>query len=351
MNQPPVSSGTAPESSCQIAGEVLVDLWRDLLQQNLEIELPLWGHSMVPTLLPGDTIHVVKCPTRPPVGAVVVVLGKPVFAHRVLAVGKRNGRELIVTSGDRFPHRADGVNDSSLILGRVVGVTREGRRSEVATITPGLFPRLKARWFLSTYERGDWVGRSLVWLREVLRGPTKRLLTGMRDLLAAARSWPVVGALVRRVWPDLGSRCEVVVADSGPGGTAVSATLFAIWKGAVVGRLSLGVAIWAVGDHDHLWIDGVHTSRRARRRGISGRLHREAMRKAREMGYREVAALVAVTNVPELSLLEGLGFREVTEGPLADGVRALNAQYPDSVPFCVMLADLGEDASPSSPAR
>ncbi len=348
---PSTPPGTDPESSCHVAGEILVDLWRDLLSRGLEIALPLWGHSMVPTLLPGDTIHVVACPERPPVGAVVVVLGQPIFAHRVLATGRRKGRELVVTSGDRFPHRADGVNEGSLILGRVVAVTREGTRSDVPAVTPALFPRLKAWWFLATHERGDWVGRSLVWLREVLRGPAKRLLMGTRDLLASARGWPLIGALVRRVWPDLGSRCEVVVADSGPGETAVLATLFAVWRGAVVGRLSLGVASWGPDDPGRLWIDGVHTSRRTRRRGISSRLHREAMRKAREMGYREVAALVAVTNRPERRLLEGLGFREITSGPLADGVRTLNAQYPDSVPFCVMLADLGDESgSPSSPA-
>lgn len=334
-------------SQCQIAGETLADVWRELVGRGLEVALPLRGQSMVPSLVHGDTIHVVACAERPAVGAVVVALTQPAFAHRVLAAGRRHGRCLVVTAGDRFPHRPDGVHDGSLILGEVTAFTRDGTRHAVQRIRPRAFPRLKAWWLLATHERAGWFAKALVMAREALKGPAKRAVRRAHGMQAAARGWPLIGPVARAIWPDLGDRCEIVV--SGYGAETAHArdvALFAVWRGVVVGKVALMVAR---DDESQLWLEGAYTKHKYRRRGIAGRLHREAMRTAREMGFRELFGWVRLNNLPERDLLKRLGWRAVTEGPFADTARALNANYPDHEHYGVLVADLSQIEAGDNP--
>ena len=107
-----------PDSmACAESGKVA--LFIDLLSRVGEARLSALGSSMMPSILPGDTLHVQRCDsTTPRVGDVVMFTryGR-LFAHRV--IGSVDGT--LVTQGDNLD-ASDGPVLASEFLGRVIKV-------------------------------------------------------------------------------------------------------------------------------------------------------------------------------------------------------------------------------------
>jgi signal peptidase I len=99
----------------------------DLLAQSGELRLRVEGESMAPALLAGDVVRIAKLTSEGPEPGDIVLLrsgtGAPAL-HRVIA-RRKAGAWLIVTAGDATG-RLDAVLPASQVIGRVVGVRREG---------------------------------------------------------------------------------------------------------------------------------------------------------------------------------------------------------------------------------
>lgn len=103
------------------------------------IRLRVFGTSMVPSILPGDLIHVRRAgPLEISAGEVVLFIQNGrLFAHRV--VGRKvstlpsgmAGEPVLITRGDRLL-QDDAPVSSAELLGRVVSIDRAGRKITVA---------------------------------------------------------------------------------------------------------------------------------------------------------------------------------------------------------------------------
>lgn len=116
-------------AGCQLVAEVL--------RVSGSARLRVFGSSMLPAILPGDTLLVER--TNPPVplpGDVVLFQRRErLFAHRVVARQRHeDGRDLLVTGGDSLAGNDSPVFPDEL-LGRIAAVVRRGRHiSPNATI-------------------------------------------------------------------------------------------------------------------------------------------------------------------------------------------------------------------------
>jgi hypothetical protein len=107
-------------SKCELAGEVL--------RSTGKLRLQVTGWSMLPTVMPGETLEVESF------GDGEVSLGDIVlfrregrlFAHRVVTVASDSGSDQIITRGDGMPN-ADPPLDSSDVLGKVCRILRDGK--------------------------------------------------------------------------------------------------------------------------------------------------------------------------------------------------------------------------------
>lgn len=308
------------------------DLWRELLECGSVVSVPLQGRSMLPTLLPGDQIRTEALAGPPAVGDVVVfgVPGGMAIAHRVLAVGRRGAGWAVVTAGDRFPHRPDGVSTEDAVLCKVIGYVRDGQPTPLAPVTPALINRMRGLWVLGTAGREDLAARILRAVREVVRGPYRALTYGFFGLPVAARSRPLVGPLVRLIWPDLRHRCQVLTVDRPVDGGGATIDIFVVWRNREVGGLSLERARCRCDDESRWWIHSASIKRRYRRRGLMSAAVDAAIDLAAKAGASEVYLLVGKEDARALSIWQRLGFELMTEGPAAPATvqRYLSAGAP-----------------------
>lgn len=95
------------------------------------------GGSMEPAILPRDILVVAGCGVDDlrPRDVVLVVRDGRLVAHRLLEIGIRAGRRLLVTRGDAI-WSADAPIDAENLLGRVVAVGRQGVFRAPARCTP-----------------------------------------------------------------------------------------------------------------------------------------------------------------------------------------------------------------------
>jgi len=114
--QPPPSDGVV---------EAVLDLWREGQKAH---EIPIRGRSMFPALRDGDIVRVVHEVGNWGPGVIVVFRqGRELIAHRVLRARQAgHGGRTYLTQGDRCPY-PDRPLEAGEILGRVVGVWRNGR--------------------------------------------------------------------------------------------------------------------------------------------------------------------------------------------------------------------------------
>lgn len=105
--------------------ETVLDLWIEFKKEH---NVPIRGKSMVPILKDGDIAKVVHDIRDLKPGDIVIFRkGWYLIAHRVLLQYQdESGRRFYVTQGDKS-RRPDSPVEENEIIGRVVGVVREGR--------------------------------------------------------------------------------------------------------------------------------------------------------------------------------------------------------------------------------
>jgi signal peptidase I len=128
---------------CEMAAEVLRSFG--------EVRLRVTGSSMLPAVLPGDVIDVVRIEPGEVRSGDIVLFERSgrLFAHRVVETGQR-----IVTRGDRH-RKTDGPVEERELLGRVTKLTRGGR---VISAEVGLAGRIAG----AILRRSDWGARAVM---------------------------------------------------------------------------------------------------------------------------------------------------------------------------------------------
>src|SRR5690349_17522257 len=120
-----------------------VALKRDLLHEVLhsfgEVRLRVHGTSMLPAIWPGDTVTVRGIQIAQLQLGDIVLFGRDdrLYAHRLIRKFIRDGREFLITRGDRH-RQSDPPVSAEEVLGRVESILREGSSVEVKT-SPSLF--------------------------------------------------------------------------------------------------------------------------------------------------------------------------------------------------------------------
>ena len=122
------SQNAAPDSAhsvkCELAGEVM--------RSSRRLRLRVTGWSMLPTVMPGDTLIVEKVPGEISRGDIVLFSrNQRLFAHRVVST-PTGQRDHVITQGDGML-RPDPPVASSELLGRVSLIVRNRTCSEPAT--------------------------------------------------------------------------------------------------------------------------------------------------------------------------------------------------------------------------
>lgn len=134
----------------------------DLLLQGLSVEFEVTGSSMAPMIRSHDVISVAPIdPNRLRFGDVVAwIRGQDhLVVHRIIQLGRHS----VETRGDAVG-QPDGEVQKGRIVGRVVELSRDGRRSHF-----GLGPE---RWVLARLSRRGWLARvfrSMSKVRRVIR--------------------------------------------------------------------------------------------------------------------------------------------------------------------------------------
>jgi hypothetical protein len=99
-----------------------------------EVRLRVTGSSMLPSVQPGDVLTIRRCVMSEVESGAIVLFTRDgrLFAHRVVA--RRNTH--LVTRGDTLEWQDPPVRPDQL-LGRVVTLTRNGRRRQPPVLTVG----------------------------------------------------------------------------------------------------------------------------------------------------------------------------------------------------------------------
>jgi len=140
---------------CEMAGEVL--------RENGTLRLQATGWSMLPAVLPGDTLvidHV--APERVCQGDIVLFQrDRRLFAHRVTG---RDANRKIATRGDSMP-QADAPLQDGELLGRITFLVRNGR-----LIVPKTKPSASARLVAKLVRRSTMAARVVVGIHGIRQG-------------------------------------------------------------------------------------------------------------------------------------------------------------------------------------
>jgi hypothetical protein len=165
------------------------ELALEVLQHHGFVTLRALGTSMLPTLWPGDLLRIERT------NAQVVGLGDLVlfrreerlYIHRLIAIGPSADGALI-TRGDSLP-QADPPFSPGQLLGRVTGVTREGRAIPLKR-NPGLMGRMVSCLLRQAGWRGCAVLLKLHGWRRRIAGPGARVATSSsRSCGGQAEAW------------------------------------------------------------------------------------------------------------------------------------------------------------------
>jgi len=112
---------------CELAGEIL--RWFGTLR------LQVTGHSMLPSVWPGDVLLIERCGFGQVSGGEIVLYTREgkLFAHRVICAAADVEGSRLVTQGDAMPV-PDFPISASEFLGRVSQIVRAGKCSEPASV-------------------------------------------------------------------------------------------------------------------------------------------------------------------------------------------------------------------------
>ncbi len=157
--------------------DAVFSLATEMLRSFAEFRFVAWGSSMVPSILPGDTLVVRRGTPQSTRGGEVALFfrGGRFYAHRLVSKAEEGGRIRLIARGDALS-RNDPPYAENEMLGHVAAVIRGGRRIELDR-HPAAGQRL-LRWIVQRS------GSSVRWL---LRWHSVRMRLG-RDPSPAGRN-------------------------------------------------------------------------------------------------------------------------------------------------------------------
>jgi signal peptidase I len=134
---------------CELASEVLCS--------SGTVRLRVTGWSMLPTVMPGDTLVIARIQGESVTEGDIVLFGRDrrFFVHRVITKGRTQDAGF-VTRGDAMPAPDPPVSQSDL-LGRVSFILRNGK-----CIEPSRSPRLSERAIAALVQRSTLAARVIV---------------------------------------------------------------------------------------------------------------------------------------------------------------------------------------------
>lgn len=137
---------------CELAGEVL--------RSSGTLRLRVTGWSMLPTVMPGDTLLIERVSSDEVSEGDIVLFRRErrLFAHRVIVATDNAGEREFVTRGDGMP-QSDPSGDKSELLGKVAFILRNGR-----VIKPGTNLSIGQRAVAAVVQRSDSAARVIVGL-------------------------------------------------------------------------------------------------------------------------------------------------------------------------------------------
>ena len=156
-------------SKCELAGEVL--------RSTGKLRLQVTGWSMLPTVMPGETLVVESFgdgEVSQEVSRGDIVLFRRdgrLFAHRVVATPSGSGLDQIVTRGDGMLH-ADSPLAASDVLGKVSCILRNGRSRK-----PPVRLSLSQRAVAAAVRRFDSAARFLVGIHQLRHSSKETSIT------------------------------------------------------------------------------------------------------------------------------------------------------------------------------
>ena len=120
MNQP---ENVATRLACSLAGEIVRTFG--------EVRLRVFGTSMVPSILPGDLVSILRVGLSEISSGEIVLYSRAgrLFVHRVVACMNSAEQPILITRGDGLDHNDLPVSSAEL-LGRVTSIQRGDGRGE-----------------------------------------------------------------------------------------------------------------------------------------------------------------------------------------------------------------------------
>jgi signal peptidase I len=170
---PPTTARDLNALKCELAGEVL--------RSSGSLRLRVTGWSMLPTVMPGDTLLIDRIDSAAVSEGDIVLYGRDrrFFVHRVVAKSQPQKAEF-VTRGDAMPSNDPPVPQSDL-LGRVSFILRNGK-----CIEPRRTLRLPERAVASIVQRSTFAARVVVGVHG-LRQNSESAFSGQASRIQASQ--------------------------------------------------------------------------------------------------------------------------------------------------------------------
>jgi signal peptidase I len=112
-----------------VAATLACDLAEEIVRSFGELRLRVFGTSMVPSILPGDLVSILRVGiSEVSIGEIVLYSrARRLFVHRVVCCTNGPEQPLLITRGDHLDHD-DAPVSSAELLGRVTSIQRPDRR-------------------------------------------------------------------------------------------------------------------------------------------------------------------------------------------------------------------------------
>lgn len=297
-----------------LAGADLLGLCQEAFARGEVVRMPIEGVSMSPWLLPGDILRIEPATVADlRVGQVALYERLDRVIIHQLAARRRAGRDWLAVMRVASNNTLEPPLRGEHVLGRVMSFERDGEVRELDRLPLDRTSRMKAAWVLFLYGRvgeGSWV-----------RAIPRRLLAGPRWLLGAGvaltsrlRRAPVVGPLVRWLWPSLHGRLRTLRLVRRISPDDESYVLEGYFARRKVGRAHLAHMLRPIGWES--WWVGIEVDALYRRRGAAARLVEDLAAWAGELGIGPVYAAIRDDNVASLTLFQRLGWTRTDDAEM-----------------------------------
>jgi signal peptidase I len=146
-----------PAQACDETHAIKCELASEVLRSSGKLRLRVTGWSMLPTVMPGDTLVIDRIPSDAVSEGDIVLFGRDrrFFVHRVVSASRPQGAGF-VTRGDAMPAPDPPVAESDL-LGRVSFIVRNGK-----CLDPTKTMRFSERAVAALVQRSTFAARVVV---------------------------------------------------------------------------------------------------------------------------------------------------------------------------------------------